>query len=143
MSPNTAAEAPITTPMQPEELAQRVATLALEFKAHDLAIIDLRGLVDFTDIFVVCTATNPRQVRAIAEGVKVSLKRDQDLHPNGVEGLEACKWVLVDWGDVVLHVFDGPLRGFYDLDGLWRDAPRLENPDVQIEVEDAPLFTLS
>lgn len=118
-----------------------MAAVALEHKATNLAILDMRELVSYTDAFVLCTANNRRQVQAIADAVSVAAKRDFGIIPTGVEGLEAARWVLVDLGDIVVHVFDGPLREFYDLDGLWRDAPRLAVPEVE-GAEETPLFTL-
>ena len=110
-------------------MAHLLALAALEKKAHDLAILDMRGLIDYADVFVICSATNRRQVKAIAEEVRRCGKRDHGLKCAVVEGLEAARWVLVDFSDVVVHVFDDPLRGFYDLDGLWADAPRLPLPE--------------
>lgn len=80
---------------------------------------------------MVCHASNRRQVRAIAEGVVEDLRK-LGVRPLGVEGLDASRWVLLDFGDLLVHVFDEPMRGFYDLDGLWGDAPRL---DVAAPVE--------
>jgi ribosome-associated protein len=126
-----------------EDFARALAVAALEKKAVDLVILDMRGLIDFSDYFVLCSAQNSRQVRAIADEVKMTAKRDHQTHPVGLEGLDACRWVLVDFSDVVVHVFDGPMRGFYDLDGLWRDAPRLELPDVDVPAEPTTLFSMS
>lgn len=100
----------------------------MDKKAIDLAILDMRTLVDYCDVFVICSATNRRQVQAIAQHVRTFGKRELGLKPQATEGLEAARWVLVDFGDVVVHVFDQPLRGFYNLDGLWSDAPRLPVP---------------
>ena len=116
-------------PIEPEDVATALAKAALEKKAFDLCILDMRGLVDYCDIFVLCSARNRRQVQAIAEFVRQHGKRELRLKPQATEGLEAARWVLVDFGDVVLHVFDEPMRGFYNLDGLWADAPRLEAPE--------------
>lgn len=79
------------------------------------------------DYFLLCTGTNRRQVKAIAEGIVEAL-RAQGVRPLGVEGLQASRWVLLDFGDVVVHVFDEPMRGFYDLDALWGDAPKVPVP---------------
>ena len=132
--------------IESEELATAMAAVVLEYKATEVAILDMRELVSYTDVFVICTASNRRQVQAIADAVASAAKRDHDISPTGIEGMEAARWVLVDLGDIVVHVFDGPLREFYDLDGLWRDAPRLAVPDVEgaddDEPEDKPLFTL-
>lgn len=84
----------------------------------------MSAISSYCDAFVICHGTNRRQVRAIAEGIQESL-RERGVRPLGVEGMDASRWVLLDFGDVVVHVFDEPLRGFYDLDGLWGDAPRL------------------
>ena len=94
----------------------------------------MRGLIDYADIFVLCTANNRRQVQAIAESVRQYSKKELKTFPNSVEGADAARWVLVDFGDVVVHVFDEPHRGFYDLDGLWIDAPRLATPEDRSEV---------
>ena len=115
--------------MGPEQTAQLLAQAALEKKAHDLAILDMRGLINYADIFVICTATNRRQVKAIAEEIRRAAKHDHGLDCIAVEGLAASSWVLVDFNDVVVHVFDESHRGFYDLDGLWSDAPRLPLPE--------------
>lgn len=110
-------------------MAHALAEAVLDKKAIDVVILDMRGLIDYADVFVLCSASNRRQVKAIAEEVRLKGKRDMGLQTVGVEGLEAARWVLVDFGDVVVHVFDAPLRGFYNLDGLWSDAPRLPLPD--------------
>jgi ribosome-associated protein len=115
--------------IEPEDTATALAKAALEKKAFDIALLDMRGLVDYCDIFVICSARNRRQVQAIAEAVRVHGKRELGLKPQATEGLEAARWVLVDFGDVVVHVFEEPMRGFYNLDGLWSDAPRLEAPE--------------
>lgn len=88
----------------------------------------MRELIDYTDLFLVCSARNRLQVRSIAEEVRRWAKAELGMLPAGVEGMEAGRWVLVDFGSVVVHVFDEPLRGFYNLDGLWSDAPRLPVP---------------
>ena len=94
----------------------------------------MRELIDYADIFILCSAGNHRQVQAIAHAMRHWAKHEHQLLPNGVEGVEAGRWVLVDFGAVVVHIFDEPLRGFYNLDGLWKDAPRLEVPTTE-EVE--------
>ena len=134
-------------PIRSEDLATEMATVALDKKATELAILDMRGLVAYTDLFVICTASNRRQVQAIADEIVAVAKHEHDITP-AVEGKEAARWVLVDLGDIVVHIFDGPLRGFYDLDGLWQDAPRLEVPEAPVDTdedeedEEEPVFTL-
>lgn len=108
-----------------------------------MVILDLRGVVDFADYFVLATALNTRQVRAVSDSVKQCAKHDHDTPPVGIEGLTSAKWVLADFGDVVVHIFERDMRGFYDLDGLWRDAPRIAPPTVDVEDAPEPFFTLT
>jgi ribosome-associated protein len=85
--------------------------------------------VDYTDVVVLCTGTNQRQARAIAEEVNRVAKHELGVAPDGIEGLDAGWWVLVDFGSVIVHVFEQSMRGFYDLDALWTDAVRLPVPE--------------
>lgn len=129
------------------ELAEVVLEAALDKKASDPAILAVADLVGYADYFVIVSARNPRQVRAIAEAVRQTLKHDHDRLPVGVEGKGSGKWMLVDFGDVVLHVFHEGSRPFYDLEGLWSDAPRLPVPETPMfvdddEDDDLPLFTV-
>lgn len=87
-------------------------------------LLDLHRVASYCDGFVVCSGTNRRHVRAIAEGI-VQDMRLLGVQAIGVEGLETSRWVLIDFGGVLIHVFDEPMRGFYDLEGLWVDAPRV------------------
>jgi ribosome-associated protein len=96
----------------------------------------MRTLVDYTDVFVLCTARNRRHVAALAEDVRAMAKHDLGLQCLGMEGLPTARWVLVDFGSVVVHIFDEPLRPFYNLDGLWSDAPRLPVPEVPDDGEE-------
>lgn len=123
---------PLEDPIQPEDLATVAARVALEKKGDDVQILDMRKLIDYADYFVLATARNRRQVEAIAESVRQAAKVELKVRADGLEGLQAAKWVLVDFGDVIVHVFDEAMRGFYDLDGLWQDAPRLELPHVDV-----------
>jgi len=124
-------------------LTMDLAAACIESKAADVTILDLRGMVDFADFFVLATARNPRQVRAVADAARQCAKHDHDTMPVGVEGTTSGKWVLADFGDVVVHVFDRDMRAFYDLDGLWRDAPRIDPPDVEVDELPEPFFTLT
>lgn len=116
-------------------VAQKLATLAIERKAADAALLDMHELVDYCDIFVLLTARNRRHVAAIAEDLRLLAKRELGLRCVGIEGLPAARWVLVDFGSIVVHIFDEPLRGFYDLDGLWSDAPRLPLAELEGSAE--------
>ena len=91
-----------------------------------MVLLDLRNLVDYADVFVLCTAGNRRQVQAIADEVKRVAKDQHTLRPLGVEGVESARWVLVDFGDVVVHVFADEVRAYYEIERLYRDVPRLE-----------------
>lgn len=91
-------------------------------------MLDLRGLSDFTDIFLVCHGTSERQVGAIADAIEERLIRDFDRRPAHVEGRRSPDWVLLDYIDFVVHVFQEDKRRFYRLERLWGDAPRLELP---------------
>jgi ribosome-associated protein len=105
-------------------LAFAVARAAYSRKAEEIVHLDLRKIASYCDGFIVCNGTSRRHVRAIAEGI-VQDMRELGVRPVGVEGLDTSRWVLLDFGDVLVHVFDEPMRGFYDLEGLWTDAPRV------------------
>jgi ribosome-associated protein len=94
-------------------------------KAIDLVVLDVRGLTSFSDIFIICSGRSNRQVSAIAEHIQVDLKKHA-IKPLSVEGKKEGHWVLLDYGHVIIHVFYGPVRTFYDLEGLWIDAKRIE-----------------
>ncbi len=129
-------------PIESQDLAMAALKVALDKKATDPAILGVAEVVGYADWFVIVSARNPRQVGAIADGIRQTIKKDHDLLPLGVEGMEACRWVLVDYGDVVIHIFQEGTRGFYDLEGLWSEATRLEVPDVPVHPADEPLFSL-
>ena len=97
----------------------------LNRKAFNVVLLDLRGLVSFADTFIICSGRSHRQVSAIAESVEQDLKA-KGIRPIGVEGLREGHWVLMDYGDIVIHIFYEPIRIFYDLEGLWSDARRIQ-----------------
>jgi ribosome-associated protein len=126
----------------PEELPPvvgRAAELALERKARDVVALDLRGISSATDHFVLATGNSDIQVRAIAEHIRDGLKGEMDERADHVEGLEGGRWVLMDYIDFVVHVFHPQAREFYQLEGLWGDAPRVgfADPDGVVEGADA------
>jgi len=96
-------------------------------KALDVVMLDVAGLTSLADTFIVCSGRSNRQVSAIAEYIRTDLKKS-GLAPLSVEGLKEGHWVLMDYGHVVIHVFYDPVRSFYDLEGLWADAPRISTP---------------
>ncbi len=125
LKPSAAPAAP-AAPAKPDEArptAMAIAKAALDKKAEDVTVLDVRGLTSYADYFVVMTADSERQASAIADSVEQSMKA-QGISKVGVEGYEGGRWILVDYGDVVAHVMNRESRGFYDLEGLWADAPR-------------------
>jgi ribosome-associated protein len=114
------------SPIQSESLARRLAELADSKKAEDIVALDMRGLVAYTDFLVICTARNERQVKAIADEVRVQVKHESALLPAGADGGGEAGWTILDYLDCVLHVFTPEGRDRYQLEDLWREAPRLE-----------------
>jgi ribosome-associated protein len=106
------------------EAAKAAALAGFDKKAEDVAVLDVRGLASYTDFLVLMSATSDRQVNAIADAVDEGL-RQAGHRPIGVEGVGAGNWILIDAGDVVVHVFQQQAREFYDLDRLWADAQRV------------------
>jgi ribosome-associated protein len=94
-------------------------------KAHDLTVLDLRKAHGFTDYFVICSGTNPRQIRAIADSVMEALAAD-GVKPAHVEGYEQSEWILLDYFDFIVHIFAPETRMFYGLERLWGNAERVE-----------------
>ena len=115
-----------------DDRIRRALHAASEKKAIDPTVLDLRGIATFTDFFVICTGGNRRQVQAIADEVVDQLKR-HGSPASRVEGYQNAEWVLIDYGDFVVHVFDDKARRFYDLERLWREAGRLNPSSEQIE----------
>lgn len=109
--------------MDSEQLIAEVARLAEEKKAHDVVELDLRGVIGYTDWFLVCTGNTARQTKAIHDAIHENLKRDHELLPRRVEGLPAGDWILMDYLDVVVHIFTPATREFYRLEQLWGEAP--------------------
>jgi ribosome-associated protein len=110
-------------------LAARCAELAADKKAEDIIAIDLRGISNFTDFFVICSGTSEPHLKAIAGEVVERLKHDDRVTPHAVDGYPMSHWIVIDYGDVVVHIFHAEKRGFYSLEDLWSDAPRLKLAD--------------
>lgn len=121
------------TTIDTQNIVRAAAEAAIEMKATDLAILDVRGRTSFCDWFLLCNGSNSRQLSAIADHILKTFKSEDGGQPLGVEGGSNNKWVLIDLGDVIVHVFDQQMRGYYDLDGLWIDAPRVTPEDLGIE----------
>ena len=113
---------------EPQSVARaRVAVVAAaEKKASDLAVLDVGEVLSIIDLFVLASASNARQVRTIVEEVEQALTEHDGSKPISVEGKADASWVLLDYGDIVVHVFLDETRAYYDLDRLWGDVPRIE-----------------
>jgi ribosome-associated protein len=109
--------------LEPEALAERIAELASDRKAVDIRVLDLRGVVGYTDFMVVCSGNTERQTKAIHDAVYKSLKDQQGLLPRRVAGEREARWILLDYLDCVVHIFTPEARSFYRLEQLWGEAP--------------------
>ena len=108
----------------PAALARVITDFAADKKAIDIAELDLRGVLGYTDFFVICSGNTDRQTKAIHDGIHHGLKKDHGLLPRRVEGLGEARWILMDYLDVIVHVFTPEAREFYRLEQLWGEAPR-------------------
>jgi ribosome-associated protein len=115
--------------LQSKQRALLCASQVLGKKASNVRILDVRKLSSLTDFLVLASGSSDRQVQAAAEAVHQELKKQQDTLPLGIEGMKEGRWVLIDYGDVMVHVFHEPVRLFYDLDGLWADAVEVPLPE--------------
>ncbi len=109
--------------MNPEEIAQAVAEYASDAKAVEIVQLDLRGLTSVADYFVICTGRSDRQVRAIHDRIHLGMKDQRGVLPTRVDGATQSQWILMDYGDVIVHVFTPEMREFYRLEQLWGEAP--------------------
>ncbi len=99
-----------------------------EKKGENIVGLDLRDIASFTEYFVIASGTNQRQVQAIADEINEQLKKQLGSRPVRIEGYNSAEWVLLDYGDFIVHIFNGEARDFYDLARLWRDARKVELP---------------
>lgn len=111
-----------TTAPDVEARCREVVAAAEERKAYDLRVLQLGEVTSFTDYFLICSGTSGRQVQAIADAVQQTMK-DERVRPLQIEGYKNGRWVLMDYGDFVVHIFDEETRSFYGLERLWADAP--------------------
>jgi len=109
--------------LEPEELAARVAEIASDKLAQEIRVFDLRGIVSYTDFFVICTGNTERQTKSIHDAIQQELKGDHRLLPRRVEGIPESRWILMDYLDCVIHIFTPDARSFYRLEQLWGEAP--------------------
>jgi ribosome-associated protein len=113
-----------TAPAEQVEQVQRIAAAILDKKGEDVVALDVRGLVSFADSFILATGTSDRHVKTLADAV-TERARELGLESRGSEGYDDGRWVLIDLGDVVVHLFQREVREHYDLERLWGDAPAL------------------
>ena len=99
--------------------------MASNKKAEDIVVLDLRDISTFTDFFVICSAASEPQLKAIAGEIEGQLKQNHDVRAVAVDGFPASQWIVLDYMQVIVHVFHAEKRGFYSLEDLWSDAPRL------------------
>jgi ribosome-associated protein len=120
--------------MDAEELLRTIAQLAEDKKAIDIVELDLRGVIGYTDFFLICSGNTGRQAKAIHDGIVEGLKRERGKLPRKVEGSAQTGWILMDYLDVVVHIFTPETRSFYRLEQLWGEAPAragAERPTAQ------------
>jgi ribosome-associated protein len=124
LAPPSAAALPIVENPRAHALARKIGNLLSDKKAVDIVILDVRGMTSYADYVVVASGESDRQVSSMAEHVLVKLKESEGLRPVGHEGMDMGQWVLLDYGEVVAHIFYSEMRAHYDLEGIWADARR-------------------
>ncbi|HXF70156.1 MAG TPA: ribosome silencing factor [Thermoflexus sp.] len=107
------------------DLAHRIVDAILDKKGMDVVLMDIRTRATFADYFIICTGTSERQLKAIMEGIAEATARGYRVDPARVEGDPASGWVLMDYGDIIVHIFSPSQRRYYSLESLWRGAPIL------------------
>jgi len=109
--------------MTPEEIAAAIADYASDRKALEIVQLDLREIIGYTDYFVICTGRTDRQTKAIHDAIHSGMKSEHGIFPRRVEGLTQARWILMDYLDVVVHLFTPEMREYYRLEQLWGEAP--------------------
>ena len=135
-APNRSARARTTVKRAAPKLPKAVATAvraARDKKALDVVVLDLRNAGGFTDYFVICTGNNARQITAIADSVRDTLKSELDERPALTEGVDRSEWILLDYFNFVVHIFSRECRAFYGLERLWGNALRHQFDDSPVE----------
>lgn len=116
----------MTLTAETTELLNAAALAAVDALAEEIVAIDVTDRLPFNDVFLICTADNPRHLRAVVNGIEADVRKKTGRSPLHVEGAEESEWVLINYGDVAVHVFLGEARGYYSLDKLWGAAPRVD-----------------
>ena len=116
--------------------SKEIMTLAVEYadnkKAEDIKVLDIRDLTTMADYFVICHGNSNPQMKAIAEEIEDKLK-EKGLYPGGREGMDSAYWILMDYSDVIVHIFSGESRSFYSIENLWSDAENVDISDLIVE----------
>ena len=120
-APNLTGQAP---QLEPNKLAELISNYASDVKAIDIVELDLRGVLGYTDYFVVATGGTDRQVKAIHDRIHEGMKKEHGQLPRRVEGVSEARWILMDYWDVIVHIFTPEAREFYRLEQLWGEAPK-------------------
>ena len=120
-APKTAGQA---APLEPAKLAELIAGYASDVKAQEIVELDLRGVLGYTDYFIVASGGPDRQTKAIHDRINENMKKQHGLLPRRVEGLTEARWILMDYLDVIVHIFTPEAREFYRLEQLWGEAPK-------------------
>lgn len=110
------------TILQSQDRAQLCAAYALDKKAFNVRLLDVRKISSLTDYLLIASGRSDRQVQAVADSIHLGLKKNHATMPLAIEGIKEGRWVLIDYGDVMVHVFQESVRDYYDLDGLWSEA---------------------
>ena len=113
-----------------DEEVKLALACASDKKAFDLRALDLREIASFTEFFIIASGSNQRQVQAITDEIEEQLKKQLKSKPVRTEGYASAEWVLMDYGDFIVHIFEQKAREFYDLERLWRDANKVELPET-------------
>jgi ribosome-associated protein len=111
-------------PIEPARLAELISGYASDVKAQDIVELDLRGVLGYTDYFVICSGGTDRQTKAVHDRIHENMKKQHGLLPRRVEGLAEARWVLMDYLDVIVHIFTPDAREYYRLEQLWGEAPK-------------------
>jgi len=127
--PPTVAAVPRTQFSNLDAEVQLAVRCAADKKAADIIVLDLRQIASFAEYFIIATGSNQRQVQAIADEIEEQLKKQVSTRPVRIEGYNTAEWVLMDYGDFIVHIFNKEAREFYDLERLWRDAGKVSLPE--------------
>lgn len=119
--------------MESREKSRLCINAVLNKKALDLILLDVRKVSSFADYFIICSGQSSRHVQGIASSIEVSLAKE-GIYPLGIEGLTQGSWILMDYNEVIIHIFYKTIREFYDLEGLWSDAKRIETQTEELRI---------